>query len=88
VALELDRPIAQVALAWASSQPDITSTIIGASRLEQLRGNLTSLEIRFTPEQLRSLDQASVLDPAFPYGIFSPAVNRMIFGGSTVEGWH
>ncbi|WP_375435817.1 aldo/keto reductase [uncultured Hymenobacter sp.] len=87
VATQLDRSPAQVALAWASAQPGMTSLIIGASKLEQLHDNLGSLEIRLTPEQLRTLDEASALDPAFPYGIFTPAVNRSIFGGNTVQGW-
>ena len=87
VAAQLDRPLAQVALAWASVQPGITSLILGASRPEQLADNLASLELRLTPEQLRTLDEGSALDPAFPYGIFTSAVNRSIFGGTTVQGW-
>ena len=26
-------------------------------------------------------------DPVFPYGIFMPEANRMVFGGTTVQGW-
>lgn len=59
----------------------------GISKLEQLHDNLDSLDIRLTPEQLRTLDESSALDPAFPYGIFTGEVNRMIFGGATVQGW-
>ncbi|UOQ68112.1 aldo/keto reductase [Hymenobacter volaticus] len=87
VATQLDRSLAQVALAWASAQPSMTSLIIGASKLEQLHDNLGSLEIRLTPEQLQTLDQASALAPTFPYGIFTPAINRSIFGGNSVQGW-
>ena len=36
VAAEMGRPPASVALAWAAMQPGITSTIIGASKPEQL----------------------------------------------------
>ncbi|MEJ7636461.1 MAG: hypothetical protein WKF75_00350, partial [Singulisphaera sp.] len=71
----------------STSQPGITSTIIGASKLEQLQDNLASLDIRPTPEQLRTLDEGSALDPTFPYGIFTAQVSRMIFGGTAVEGW-
>jgi len=87
VAEQADRPLAQVALAWASAQPGITSPILGASKVEQLRDNLASLDIRLTTEQLQTLDESSVLDPGFPYGIFKPAIIRGIFGGTTVEGW-
>ena len=87
VAGQLNRPMAQVALAWVSARPGITAPIIGASNRDQLADNLASLTIRFTPEHLRMLDEASALDPAFPYGIFTPAVNRSIFGGTSVKGW-
>ena len=87
VAEQVGRPLAQVALAWAVTRPGITSTILGASKLDQLHDNLAALEIRLTPEQSQALDDASKLDPAFPDGIFTPAVNRMIFGGTTVQPW-
>lgn len=87
VAAEVDRSLAQVALAWVSAQSGITSPILGASKLEQLHDNLSSLEIRLTPEQLQLLNESSVLDPAFPYGIFTSEVNRGIFGGATIQGW-
>lgn len=83
VAGELERPPAQVALAWASAQPGISSTIIGASKREQLRDNLASLEVNLTPEYLQKLNEVST-----PEGIFFSAdLKRMIFGGQEVEGW-
>ncbi|MCB2408359.1 aldo/keto reductase [Hymenobacter lucidus] len=87
VAGQAEKPLAQVALAWASAQPGITSPIIGASRPEQLHDNLASLDVRLTAGQLQTLTEASAVAPAFPYGIFTPAVNRSIFGGHTVQGW-
>lgn len=87
VAAEIDRPLAQVALAWVSAQPGITSPIIGASKVEQLHNNVAALDIRFTPEQLRTLGEISTPEPTFPYPIFTPAINRGIFGGHTVQGW-
>ncbi|MEH2245836.1 aldo/keto reductase [Nostoc sp.] len=87
VAAQVERPLAQVALAWVSAQSGITSPILGASKLEQLHDNLDSLDIRLTPEQFQMLKESSALDPAFPYGIFTSEVNRSIFGGTTVQGW-
>lgn len=87
VAVEADRPPAQVALAWASAQPGITSLILGASKVEQLHDNIASLEINLNPEQSKVLEEGSALDPVYPYPIFSPKVNQGIFGGETVEGW-
>lgn len=87
VAAQVDRPLAQVALAWVSAQSGITSPILGASKLNQLHDNLASLKLRLIPEQIRTLDESSALDPAFPYGIFTSEVNRGIFGGEIVQGW-
>ena len=86
VAAQVERPLAQVALAWVSAQSGITSPILGASKLEQLHNNLSSLEIRLAPEQFQTLSESSALDPAFPYGIFTSEVNRSMFGGVTVQG--
>ena len=86
VAAQVDRPLAQVALAWVSAQPGITSPILGASKLEQLHDNLSSLEINFTSEQIQTLDESSALDLTFPYAIFT-GVNRTIFSATTVQGW-
>lgn len=87
VADEINRPTAQVALAWISAQPGITSTILGASKVEQLNDNLSSLEINLTPDQLQILNKISALDPALPNGFFSPELKQMIFGGKPVRGW-
>ncbi|WP_375417347.1 aldo/keto reductase [uncultured Hymenobacter sp.] len=88
VAAELERPLAQVALAWAAAQPGITAPIIGASRVEQLHDNLASLDVQFVPAQLQALNEASAPAPTFPYPIFTPALNRgAVFGGASVQGW-
>ena len=87
VAAEINRSLAQVALAWNLAQPGISSIILGASKPEQLRDNLSSLEIQLTAEQFQMLNESSAPDPAFPYGIFNDDLKRMIFGGQTVQGW-
>lgn len=88
VAAQAERPLAQVALAWTAAQPGVTSLILGASKLDQLHDNLKSVDVRLTSEQLQALNESSALDTAYPYGIFTAPVNRMIFGGTAVEGWH
>ena len=87
MAAEMDRPVAQVALAWTLARPGITSTIIGASKLEQVEDNLASLQIRFSSAQMDALNAGSVLDPSQPDGFFSPGLKQMIFGGNSVQGW-
>jgi len=43
-------PPAQLALAFVTSRPFVTSTIIGATNLAQLKINLDSLDVTITPE--------------------------------------
>ncbi len=86
VAAEAGRPLAQVALAWASARPGVTSVIVGARTTEQLAGHQASLEIQLDPEHARALNAASALEPAFT-GHFPPEVVRGIFGGTSVRGW-
>jgi aryl-alcohol dehydrogenase-like predicted oxidoreductase len=46
----------QLALAWCSRQPGVTSPIIGPRTMEQLRDNLGSLAVVFTEEDGRTID--------------------------------
>ena len=88
VAGQLDRPLAQVALAWAAAQPGISAPIMGASRVEQVHDNLAALTLRFSPAQLQALASASAPEPVFPYAIFTPEMNQgAVFGGASVRGW-
>jgi len=87
VAAQLERPLAQVALAWLAQQRGVTSTLVGASKLEQLQDNLASLEVRLNPEQLEALDKASKPEQTFGDMLGTPGMDRMVFGGSSVQGW-
>lgn len=85
VAAEQNRAPAQVALAWASARPSVSSLLIGASKLSQLHDNLASLGVSLTLEQLGRLDKASA--PETP-NFFNEGLKRIVFGGATVQGWH
>ncbi len=88
VAEQVDRPVAQVALAWVMAQPSVTSMLLGASKPKQLHENLASLEISLSSEQLKKLNDQSALASVSPYGIFNPALRaRAIFNGANVQGW-
>jgi aryl-alcohol dehydrogenase-like predicted oxidoreductase len=87
VAKQINRPPVQVALNWTITQPGITSTIVGASKLAQLEDNLRSSEFEI-PAELRSrLDEVSALEPVQPYVVFSPGMQGMISGGTSVHPW-
>ena len=87
VATEVDRPAAQVALAWAMARPGVTSTVIGASKVAQLESNIAATEITLSADQMRRLDEASAPAPVFSAMLTSPMIRRMVFGGHGVTGW-
>ena len=87
VAKELDRPTAQVALAWTMARPGVTSTLIGASSLAQLASNIAATEITLSPDRMAQLDAASTPVMGFSASLTQPMIRRMIFGGNGVTGW-
>jgi aryl-alcohol dehydrogenase-like predicted oxidoreductase len=60
----------QVALAWLSAQPEVTSVILGARTVEQLNDNMASADLVLTDAELTSLSDASAprVDD-YPYGV-------------------
>ncbi len=86
VSAELDRPMAQVALAWTLARSGVASTLIGASKLSQLESNIAATEIRLTGDMMKRLDEASAL-AGFSSGLMWPVIRRMVFGGHDVTGW-
>ena len=87
VAGEINRPISQVALNWVATQPGITSTIIGASKLSQLEDNLRSVEFEIPTELRKRLDEVSAIESSHPYGFFTPPFQGWISGGTGLEPW-
>jgi aryl-alcohol dehydrogenase-like predicted oxidoreductase len=87
VAQKLGKPPAQVALNWVATQPGMTSTILGATKVAQLQDNLASLSFEIPPELRQRLDQVSALEPAHPYNFFEPVIQGRISGGMTVQPW-
>jgi aryl-alcohol dehydrogenase-like predicted oxidoreductase len=61
--------MAEVALAWVTDRPAVTSTILGARTMEQLEANLLVADVHLTAEEAAALDQASDLHASdYPYG--------------------
>ena len=87
VAEETEYSMSQIALAWVTQKSGVSSTLLGVSKLDQIKSNIASLEVTFNKEQLRKLEDASKLKTFFPYSIFTPQVNQSIFGGHSVKGW-
>jgi len=62
---------AQVALNWVATQPGVTSTIIGATKMAQLEDNLAALDFTIPDDLRRKLDE----------------VSTMMTGGTSVQAW-
>lgn len=57
---------ARIALAWLLSKPVVTSIIIGAKRIEQLRDNLAAAELHLSADEVQQLDEVSALPVEYP----------------------
>jgi aryl-alcohol dehydrogenase-like predicted oxidoreductase len=87
VAKQLGRSPAQVALNWETSQPGVTSTIIGATKLKQLEDNLTALSFEIPPELRKTLDDVSAIEATHPYVFFGEVLQDRVRGGVKVQRW-
>ena len=58
--------LTQLALAFVTQQPFLTSTIIGATTMEQLKENIDTIDVVLSSEILKEIDaiQAVIPDPA------------------------
>jgi aryl-alcohol dehydrogenase-like predicted oxidoreductase len=84
VADTLGHSPAQVALNWITRRPGVTSTIIGATKPEQLEDNLKALEFTIPPELSRKLEEAGRPESIFPYMFYEPAMRKMVTGDTNV----
>lgn len=62
LANELGGNVAQLAVAWAARNPNVSTVILGASRLAQLQDNLKALALvpKLTPDVLQRIDAITV----------------------------
>ena len=87
VAQALGRPPAEVALNWVVNRPGVTSTILGASKPDQLASNMAALDFEIPDELRERLDTASAAEPGNPYRFFQPVMQAMMRGGTKVRKW-
>ena len=85
VAAEAGVTPAAAALSWVQHRPGVTSTLVGARHLDQLRANLDAVDVRLTDAQTETLDKVSAPQLGFPaqYAVFSRDLG---FAGATVDG--
>jgi aryl-alcohol dehydrogenase-like predicted oxidoreductase len=66
VAARRECTVAQAAVAWLHHRPAVTSVLVGAKRVDQLRDNIGATEVTLERDDLDALDAASVLTPEYP----------------------
>jgi aryl-alcohol dehydrogenase-like predicted oxidoreductase len=63
--------VACVGLTWVRQKPFITSTIIGATTMEQLNDNLASVDFTLSAEEMTRMDEVSAERSQYPYWMIS-----------------
>jgi aryl-alcohol dehydrogenase-like predicted oxidoreductase len=58
--------VAQIALAWILSKPFVSSVIIGAKSMDQLRDNIAASRVQLTEDEIKVLDGVSQLPAEYP----------------------
>lgn len=58
-----DLSLTELSLAFVNQRPFVTSNIIGATTMEQLKENIGSIEVSLSEEVLSEIDQIQVLQP-------------------------
>jgi aryl-alcohol dehydrogenase-like predicted oxidoreductase len=86
VAREAGASPAAVALAWVQGRPGITSTLVGARRMDQFKDNLDALDVTLTDAQRGALDEVSTPALNFPAHNNKTLAPVLQFAGATVDG--
>ncbi len=83
IAAERGVTMAEIALAWVTDRPAVSSTILGARSAGQLEANLRAADLHLTAQETAGLDAAS--DPGapdYPYGeLGAEQRSRSLAGG-------
>jgi aryl-alcohol dehydrogenase-like predicted oxidoreductase len=66
MAAERKISVAQIALAWLLAKPYVSTVIIGAKSMDQLRDNIASTRVQLTDSERRTLDEVSQLPAEYP----------------------
>ena len=88
ISKQIGRSAAEVALNWVATQPGVTSSIIGATKIAQLDSNLSCLDFEIPGELRARLEKAGEPDPqAHPYAFYGPKLQARVTGGTVVRPW-
>jgi aryl-alcohol dehydrogenase-like predicted oxidoreductase len=86
VAKEVGASPSQVAIRWLLAQPGVTSPILGARTLDQLKDTLGALDVTLADAHLARIDEASRISLGFPHDFLrSEMVKNVVGGGAVVD---
>jgi aryl-alcohol dehydrogenase-like predicted oxidoreductase len=80
VAQQVGKPAAQIALNWVTHRKGVSSTIIGASKMQQLEDNLAALDFELPDDARKKLDEVSQPETLYPYLFFGPEMQKGVTG--------
>ncbi|HXA36889.1 MAG TPA: aldo/keto reductase [Steroidobacteraceae bacterium] len=66
IAQQREVSVAQIALAWILSKPFVSTVIVGARSMDQLRDNIAASRVTLTAAEIKSLDEVSQLPAEYP----------------------
>jgi len=68
IAKELGTSMAKLAIAWCAKNPNVSTVILGASKVSQLEETLQSLELldQLKPDVMEKIDEVLGNKPVFP----------------------
>jgi aryl-alcohol dehydrogenase-like predicted oxidoreductase len=79
---QVGHSMAQVGLAWLRYRALPVIPILGARKLSQLQDNLASFDSALSPDQIKTLDDASHIDLGFPQELYAKEFPRGLrYGG-------
>jgi len=69
IAKSLNCSLAQLAIAWCLSNPDVSTVITGASKVSQIEENFASLQLvpKLTPQVLQQIEAVLNNKPKQPF---------------------
>lgn len=88
VSMDSGETPANLALAWVTQRPSVSSTLMGASRASQIVENIASLDLVIAEEHKAALNAVSAPDARMLYTLFTSAARQYaVFGGNSVMPW-
>ena len=80
---------AQVALAWITNRPGVTTAVIGARKTHQLKDNLAAAQLELADDEIAAIEKASRTELIYPYWHQQKtASDRFGPADQVLQAWH